>query len=257
MRQKVIAGNWKMYKTEQQAAAYLGELMPLVSETPDLVYLAVPFTALTSSVKAVEGSSIIIGAQNMNDATEGAYTGEIAGRMLVSAGAKFVLLGHSERRTFFHEDNAFINKKVLRALQEGIQPILCVGETLDQREANQTTEVLEGQLKACLEGVTPEQLAKFIIAYEPVWAIGTGETATTKQAEEAHRSIRAMIGQQWSLEAAEQVMLIYGGSVKPNNAPQFMEKPDIDGLLVGAAALKADSFSQIINYRSFIKGHEE
>ncbi len=253
VRQKVIAGNWKMYKTNQQATAYLRELMPLVSQASHSIYLAVPFTAIESSVQETEGTNIVIGAQNMNDATEGAYTGEIAGAMLVSVGAKFVLLGHSERRTIFHEDDQFINKKVLRALESNLQPILCVGETLAQREANQTSDVLESQLKNCLEGVSPEQLAKMIIAYEPIWAIGTGETATPEQAEEAHRTLREIIGQHWSQEASEQITLIYGGSVKPANAPQLMERPDIDGLLVGAASLKTDSFSQIVNYQPMVE----
>lgn len=256
VRQKVIAGNWKMYKTNQQASAYFQELVPLVSETEDLIYLAVPFTAIEAAVQATEGTNIVIGAQNMNDASEGAYTGEIAASMLVSTGAKFVLLGHSERRMIFHEDDTFINKKVLRALQADLQPVLCIGETLAQREANQTIDILESQLKGCLQDVTPEQLAKMIIAYEPVWAIGTGETATPEQAEEAHRSLREMIGQHWTLEVSEQITLIYGGSVKPNSAPLLMECPDIDGVLVGAAALKSDSFSQIVNYRSLIKETE-
>ncbi len=248
-RPTVIAGNWKMYKTIDEAKAFVETLAPLIGKSQATVYLAVPFTAIQPAAKYAEelGAPITIGAQNMNDASEGAFTGEIAARMLKDAGAHFVILGHSERRHIFQETNAFINKKVKRALEDSLQPILCVGETLDQREAGETEAVLKEQLTGSLEGVLPEELVKMIIAYEPVWAIGTGKVAHPDDAQSAHAFIRGVIEEGWGKEAADRIVIQYGGSVKPENADDLLAQPDVDGLLVGGASLSADSFSKIIN----------
>jgi triosephosphate isomerase len=244
-REIVIAGNWKMHKTTDEAVAYVKELIPLVEGVKAKVYLAVPFTAIYSVAEAAKGSNVVIGAQNMNDATEGAFTGEIAARMLLDAGAQFVILGHSERRHVFGEDNAFVNRKVKRALEEKIQPILCIGETLEQREADKTEEVLKSQLLESLSEV--ESLENVIIAYEPVWAIGTGVTATPDQAQEAHAFCRSVIESEWGKSAAKEIVIQYGGSVKPDNAKTLLDQADIDGLLVGGASLTPEIFSQIVN----------
>lgn len=254
-RQPVIAGNWKMYKSIEEGVAFVKALIPLISFSEDLpessqpkVYLAVPFTCIKAIGKAARGSRIVVGAQNMNDASEGAFTGEIAARMLKEVGARFVILGHSERRIYFHEDNACINRKVKRALTDGLQPILCVGETLELYEAGKSKETVEKQLAECLAGLSAEQIASCIIAYEPVWAIGSGRTATPEMAQQIHHACRQFIQNQWGADVAEKVVIQYGGSVKPQNAAQLMEQKDIDGLLVGGASLSLDLFSQIVNY---------
>lgn len=248
-RSTVIAGNWKMYKTIDEARAFVETLAPLIEKSQATVYLAVPFTAIQPTVKVVEklGAPISIGAQNMNDATEGAFTGEIAARMLKDAGAQFVILGHSERRHLFHETNAFINKKVKRALEEAIQPILCVGETLEHREGGETETVLRDQLLGSLEGISRDAILKLMIAYEPVWAIGTGKVAHPSDAQAAHAFLRHVIADNWEKEVADQIVIQYGGSVKPENAAELLAQPDVDGLLVGGASLSAESFSKIIN----------
>lgn len=246
-RSVIIAGNWKMYKTIEEAVAFVKELIPLVEHHAALVYLAVPFTAIKSVADAAKGSPLMIGAQNMNDASEGAFTGEIAGKMLKDAGAKFVILGHSERRRFFHETNSFINKKIKRALLDNLQVILCIGETRDQREAGKTHEVLAAQIDEGLEGITEEQLERVILAYEPVWAIGMPQPADADTAEEAQAFCRKKIGEKWGEKSAEQMVIQYGGSVKPDNAKEFLDQPDIDGLLVGGASLSVEDFSKIIN----------
>jgi len=241
-RAPLIAGNWKMYKTVEEALSFFDTLLEKRLGNP--VYIAVPFTAIEACAVKTKGSFICIGAQNMNDASEGAFTGEIAAPMLQEAGASFVLLGHSERRHIFHEDNAFINKKVLKALESNLKPVLCVGETIEEREANQTEEVLEKQLKECLEGASfVEGVA---VAYEPVWAIGTGKAATKEIAEEAHTFVRKVLEEIWGEENGQKVPLLYGGSVKVENAKDFLEQPHIDGLLVGGASLDAESFTKII-----------
>jgi triosephosphate isomerase len=248
-RPLVIAGNWKMYKTIDEALRFVETLAPLITKSQATVYLAVPFTAIRPAASLVEelGASITIGAQNMNDAAEGAFTGEIAARMLTEAGARFVILGHSERRHLFHESNDTINKKVKRALESALQPVLCIGETLEEREAGETEAVLREQLTGSLEGISAEELSKMIIAYEPVWAIGTGKVARPDDAQTAHAFVRGVIAQIWGEEAAERIVIQYGGSVKPENADELLEQPDVDGLLVGGASLSPDSFSQIIN----------
>lgn len=249
-RSTIVAGNWKMYKTIEEAVDYVKELAPMVQESPVQVYIAVPFTAIKQVAEQTQGGKIIIGAQNMNDATEGAFTGEIAGRMLKDAGAQFVIIGHSERRHIFNEDNAFINRKVKRALADGLQPILCIGETLEEREAGKTEEVLETQLTQSLADINKEQMGNMIIAYEPVWAIGTGKTATPEQAQEIHQFCRGIIEKMYNKTIANKTVILYGGSVKPENAKALMDKPDIDGVLVGGASLKIESFSQIVNYQT-------
>lgn len=246
-RPVVIAGNWKMYKTIEEAVKFIEELTPLVKNSSARIYLAVPFTIIKSAADAAKDSNIVIGAQNMNDASEGAYTGEIAGKMLKDAGAKFVILGHSERRRLFHETDSFINKKVKRAVLDDLEVIFCVGETREQREAEKTHEVLTNQLVEGLEGITSQQLENIILAYEPVWAIGMSQAATSDTAEEAQAFCRKVIGEKWEEKAAERMVIQYGGSVKPDNAKEFLDQPDIDGLLVGGASLSVQDFAKIIN----------
>lgn len=235
-------GNWKMHKTEKETIAFIEELAPLVAASNVKVYLAVPFTVISSAVRAAEKTNIIIGAQNMNDAQKGAFTGEIAACMLKAAGAEFVLLGHSERRHIFKESDEFINSKVLRALKDDLMPILCVGETEQQREENQTEEVLIRQLHEGLKKV--ENFEKLMIAYEPVWAIGTGKTATAEIAQKAHHFIRKNLKEAFNVSI--HVPILYGGSVKPENIKELVKEQDIDGALVGGASLEAKVFYKII-----------
>lgn len=249
-RPHVIAGNWKMYKTIQETEDFIRELNPLVAESDASVYLSVPFTAIHAASEAAQGTNILIGAQNMNDASEGAFTGEIAGTMLVEAGAKFVIIGHSERRHIFGETNDFINKKVKRALSDELIPIVCIGETLEQRDSGATEEVLKEQITQSLADISSEEMDKVLIAYEPVWAIGTGKTATPDHAQEVHVFIRETIKELWGEEDSQKIVIMYGGSVKPNNARHLMEQPDIDGLLVGGASLSVESFSHIVNFQN-------
>lgn len=246
MRQKLVVGNWKMYKTQSEAESFFADLLPRVKDiTAVKVWLAVPYTLIESSAAQTSGSHIVIGAQNMNDASQGAFTGEIAGRMLKEAGAQFVILGHSERRRLFNESDQLINRKVKRALECDLQPILCVGESPQERQQNKTFEVLETQLKAGLADIAPEQLPNIVVAYEPVWAIGTGETASPAQAQEVHAFIRKYFAGV-SEDIPAQMTVIYGGSVQPDNAASLMDQPDIDGLLVGGASLSAELFTQIL-----------
>ncbi len=249
-RQKVIAGNWKMHKNLDEAMQFFKEIMPIVNECSDKVYIAAPFTHLKTLCDNFKSSNLVIGAQNMNDASKGAFTGEISAFMLKDVGAKFVLLGHSERRHIFGESNEFINKKVKRALTDNLQPVLCIGETLEERESGHMKDVLQSQLEDCLNSVTADQLNKMLIAYEPVWAIGTGVTATAEQAEEAHRFTRKLIENKWGKDISDLIPILYGGSVTPDNVKILMEQVDIDGVLVGGASLKSDSFAKIINYQT-------
>lgn len=246
-RKVVIAGNWKMNKTIEEAKTLIKEFSIMIKDAPNPVYLAVPFTAIYALSLQSPSPQIVIGAQNMSDAPEGALTGEISGRMLVEAGARFVLLGHSERRHLFGESSQLVNRKVKRALQEGVEPLLCIGETIEQRNANQTEKVLREHLTQSLEGITSDQLQKIIIAYEPVWAIGTGKNATPEQAQEMLAFCRKLISEKWGAQTAAKITLLYGGSVTPENACTLMEQTDIDGLLIGGASLKADSFARIVN----------
>lgn len=250
VRQKIIAGNWKMYKTIAEAVDFVKNLIPLIKESPVSVYLAVPFTVIKPAADQAKGSSIFIGAQNMNDASEGAFTGEIAARMLKDAGAQFVILGHSERRHLFHESSELVNKKVRKALSEGLQPIVCIGETASERADGATEKVLQEQLLQSLAGVSALEMKHVILAYEPVWAIGTGQAATPEDAEAMHRFCRKCIADVWGEDVSQQIVIQYGGSVKPANAKAFMDKEDVDGLLVGGASLTLDTFSNIIHYHS-------
>lgn len=245
-RQKIIAGNWKMHKTAHEAVEFIHKLAPTLTRTSAKVFLAAPFTTLQAAVSAAAGMHIWIGAQNMHDASEGAFTGEISARMLRDIGVHFVILGHSERRSLFHETNEWINRKVRRALAEDLVPLLCIGETLEQREEGKTEEVLCRQLEECLHAVSQEEMKRVIIAYEPVWAIGTGKAATAEIAEDTHKACRAFIAKKWGHELAHHTSLLYGGSVKPETSAALLSKPNIDGLLIGGAALDVATFSRII-----------
>jgi triosephosphate isomerase (TIM) len=244
----LIVGNWKMYKTSAEARAFVSALSPLIATAQRRTLLAVPFPAIEAAVDAAKGSKIAIGAQNMHDQSEGAFTGEVSARMLKGSGASFVILGHSERRQFFAETDAFIHRKVLRALQDGLMPILCIGEMPHERDSGKHELVLKHQLEECLKGMTPEQAGRIVIAYEPIWAIGTGKTATPEIAQAVHSFIRNWLESRFGVESAEKISLLYGGSVKPDNISSLMAQADIDGVLVGGASLEAKSFAQIVNY---------
>lgn len=253
VRPKMIVGNWKMYKTIQEAAEFVKRLPALVDESSAAVGLAVPFTALMIAADVARGTPIRIGAQNMYDAENGAFTGEISALMLRDAGAQFVLLGHSERRNLFQESNTLINRKVKRALGNGLQVILCVGETLDQYAAGETASVITSQLTNCLEGVAADDVRHIIIAYEPVWAIGTDKTATPEIAAKVHHMCREYCARKFGRDYSDNMQILYGGSVKPENAKDLLIQPEIDGLLVGGASLSLDSFVKIVNTCPFNK----
>ena len=247
-RRKIVAGNWKMNMTPSEAVKLVEELKPLVvSEDVDVVF-CVPAIDIVPVVEAAKGSNIEVGAENMYFEEKGAYTGEISAAMLVDAGVKYVILGHSERRDYFKEDDALLNKKVKKAFEAGLTPILCCGETLEQREMGITLDWIRTQIKSDLVGVSEEQVASMVIAYEPIWAIGTGKTATSDQAEEVCGAIRECIKEIYDEATAEAVRIQYGGSVNAGNAAELFAKPDIDGGLVGGASLKPD-FGKIVNYK--------
>ncbi|MBX7065942.1 MAG: triose-phosphate isomerase [Parachlamydiales bacterium] len=241
-----VIGNWKMYKTARQATDYIEALLPLIDGTKVNVYLAVPYTSIHPAVQYAKETPVIIGAQNMNDSREGAFTGEIAGLMLKEAGAAFVLLGHSERRNVFKEDDAFIHKKLIRAFQDDIQPVLCIGETADHHGKGKTQEVLQDQLEGALKGVPKEEASKLIVAYEPVWAIGSGKTPTAAQIQEAHGFIRDLLCELFGKKIGEGIPILYGGSVKPENVFEIGDEKDVDGVLVGGASLDPKTFASII-----------
>ena len=246
-RRKIVAGNWKMNMTPSQAAALCEELKDLVkSDSVDVVY-CVPAVDIVPVVEAVKGTNVEVGAENMYFEEKGAYTGEISAAMLVDAGVKYVIIGHSERRDYFKEDDALLNKKVKKAFEAGLTPILCCGESLEQREMGVTMDWIRFQIKSDLVGITADQVKEMVIAYEPIWAIGTGKTATTEQAEEVFKGIRDCIAEMYDAATAEAVRIQYGGSVNAANAAELFGQPDIDGGLVGGASLKAD-FGKIVNY---------
>lgn len=247
MRTPIIAGNWKMNKTVGQATEMARLLEEKVANSSVDVVICAPFTSL-SALSALGLNKVKIGAQNMYFAEEGAFTGEISAAMLVDVGCEYVILGHSERREIFKEDDELVNKKVLKALEAGLKPILCVGETLEERQAGQTENIVVDQTTKALAGVTAEQLANVVIAYEPIWAIGTGETSTGEDANQVIMAIRANLVKLYTTELAEQVRIQYGGSVKAENIAEFMAKPDIDGALVGGASLTVKDFVGIIEY---------
>lgn len=246
-RKKIVAGNWKMNMTPSQAVALCNELKDLVvSDKVDVVY-CVPAIDIVPVVEAVKGTNVAVGAENMYFEEKGAYTGEISAEMLVDAGVKYVIIGHSERRGYFKEDDALLNKKVKKAFEAGLTPILCCGESLEQRETGVTMDWIRLQIKSDLAGVTADQVKKMVIAYEPIWAIGTGKTASTEQAEEVCKGIRACVAEMYDAATADAVRIQYGGSVNPKTAPDLFAQADIDGGLVGGASLKAD-FGKIVNY---------
>ncbi|MCR5427260.1 MAG: triose-phosphate isomerase [Lachnospiraceae bacterium] len=246
-RRKIVAGNWKMNMTPSEAVKLAEDLKDLVkSDSVDVVY-CVPAIDIVPVVKAVEGTNVSVGAENMYFEEKGAYTGEISAAMLKDAGVKYVIIGHSERRDYFKEDDALLNKKVKKAFEAGLTPILCCGESLEQREMGVTMDWIRLQIKSDLVGVTAEQVASMVIAYEPIWAIGTGKTATTEQAQEVCKGIRDCIAEVYDDATAASVRIQYGGSVNAGNAAELFAQPDIDGGLVGGASLKPD-FGKIVNY---------
>lgn len=252
-----VIGNWKMYKTAREATDYIEALSPKVAKCKANIFLAVPYTSIASAAHYAKDTNIVVGAQNMNDSREGAFTGEIAGLMLKEAGAAFVILGHSERRHIFGETDAFINRKVLRALQDDLIPVLCVGETWKEREAGKTEAVLKKQIETALEGVPKEDASRLILAYEPVWAIGSGKAATPAMAEEAHTFCRKSLEEIFGKKKAASLSILYGGSVKPENVGALMARKDVDGVLVGGASLDPDALAQIAINCSKKKEKEE
>lgn len=247
MRVPLIAGNFKMFKTVSETVAYITDLRSLVKDVRGVdIVIAPPFTAIAAAAGAVMDSNIAVSAQNMHWEREGAFTGEVSAGMLREAGARYVIIGHSERRTLFGETNTTVNKKAHAALAGGLVPIVCIGETLEQRDRNETLAVLDRQIKEGLDGLTGEQLSGMVLAYEPVWAIGTGRNATPAQAGEAHHHIRQRLKQWFGVEASDRCRVLYGGSVKPDNIAKLAAQPDVDGALVGGASLDAKSFFAII-----------
>ena len=246
-RRKIIAGNWKMNMTPTEAKALVELLKPLVDNPEVDVVYCVPAIDIVPVVEAVKGTNVEVGAENMYIEEKGAFTGEIAPNMITDAGAKYVIIGHSERREYFKESDEFLNKKVLKAFEHNLTPILCCGETLEQREAGVTLDWIRLQIKSDLLGVSAQQAASMVIAYEPIWAIGTGKTATSDQAEEVCKAIRDLIAEIYDTDTAEKIRIQYGGSMNAGNCAELLAKPDIDGGLIGGASLKAD-FGKIVNY---------
>ena len=248
MRRKVIAGNWKMNMLPNETIQFIEDLAPLVKDTEHEVILCVPYTDLFYALLTAQNTNIKIGAQNMHFAESGAYTGEVSGKMLKSINVEYVIIGHSERRQYFNETDETVNKKVKAAFENGLKPIVCVGETLEQREAGKVEEIITNQTKLALDGLTNEQVQNTIIAYEPIWAIGTGKTATKEDANDAVKAIRKKIAEIYGQNVADGVIIQYGGSVKSSNAKELFSMSDIDGALVGGASLKADEFSKIVGF---------
>lgn len=245
-RSLYVIGNWKMHKTINEAVNFINDFSKSLTDQQH-AYLAVPFTALSPSAKIAEqNGSLHIGAQNMHDVSEGAFTGEVSAMMLKEAGASFVLLGHSERRQYFNESNAFINAKIKKALSEGIQPVLCIGESIEERESGKTMDILNTQLSECLDGVDAEAMASIVIAYEPVWAIGSGLSASPEIAQETASSIREQLSAIYSKDISDLTSLLYGGSVKVENVNAYVNEKDIDGVLVGGASLNEKVFAEIV-----------
>jgi len=251
VRTPLIAGNWKLFKTIGEATAFVTALKPLIADVHGVEVVVAPvFTALSSVAVAVAGSPIRVAAQDCYWEEEGAFTGEVAPKLLKDAGCSHVIIGHSERRQYFGETDETVNRKTKAALAAGLTVLLCVGETLTQREAGETFSVIEAQVTGGLQGLSPEELKQSVIAYEPVWAIGTGRTASDEQAQQVHAFIRQLIAKLYSQVDADQIRILYGGSVKPENIKGLMAQADIDGALVGGASLKADSFAAIVCFKS-------
>jgi len=250
LRRALIAGNWKMHMTVEDARELAIRVAEAAKDATDRdVLIAPPFTAIGAVAAAVAESAVTVAAQNVCWEEKGAFTGEISPVMLKDQGATAAIIGHSERRQIFQENDALINQRVAGALRFGLAVVFCIGETLDERESGQTLSVLEEQIRGGLKGVAGAEMADVVIAYEPVWAIGTGKTASTEQAQEAHAFIRRLLQELYEKDVAEQARILYGGSVKPANIDELMAQPDIDGALVGGAALDAESFGRIINYK--------
>ena len=249
-RKPLIAGNWKMFKTQDEAAETARQLVAKTAGTVDVeVMIAPPFTALSHVADIIRNSPVALGAQNLYWEKEGAFTGEISPSMLVAAGCRYVIIGHSERRQYFNETDETVNNKIKSAVSYGLIPVLCIGETEIEREAEQTFSVLDRQMKVGLEGLMAESLASLVIAYEPVWAIGTGKAATAEMAQEVHAFIRSWMEKNYGNPLAKAIRILYGGSVKPDNVKELMRQPDLDGALVGGASLAADTFSQLVHYQ--------
>ena len=248
MRKKVIAGNWKMNKLPNETLEFIEMLIPKVKDTDKEVIVCVPYTDLFYALLSAQNTNIKIGAQNMHWEDKGAYTGEISGEMLKAIGVQYVIIGHSERRQYFAETDETVNKKIKKAFECGLKPIVCVGETLEQRKKNETENIITSQVEKALKDISPDNVKEMIVAYEPIWAIGTGKTATAEDANNVIKSIRAKIADLYNEEIAQEVIIQYGGSVKPANAKELFETSDIDGGLVGGASLNAEDFAKIINY---------
>ncbi|HHT95212.1 MAG TPA: triose-phosphate isomerase [Clostridia bacterium] len=249
MRKKVIAGNWKMNKTPSETAAFITELSDKVKQTKDIVICAVPFVCIPAALKASKRTKIKIAAQNMHYEDKGAFTGEVSAKMLVDLGVQYVIIGHSERRQYYNETDATVNRKVLKAIKAGLKPIICVGESLEQRETGVTADFVRYQVGYALNGVSSEDMKNIVIAYEPIWAIGTGKTATNEQANEVCRTIRQALNEKYGRKVANATYIQYGGSVNVKNAAELFSMSDIDGGLVGGASLKSDDFCKIVNYK--------
>ena len=245
-RKTVIAGNWKMNKTPSEARELVSALIPLVKDAKCDVVVCTPAVDFAAVSEVIKGTNIKLGAENMHWKESGAYTGELSAAMLKESGVEYVILGHSERRQYFGETDATVNQRVLAAVKAGLTPIICVGEKKEEREAGYTNALVTYQTQIALSGLTADEVKHVVIAYEPVWAIGTGKTATADQAQEIHAFIRKTIADKYGKEVAENTSILYGGSCKPSNAAELFAKPDVDGGLIGGAALKADSFMGII-----------
>ncbi len=249
-RTPMIAGNWKMFKTCPEAVNNARTLVSLVSDVDDVeIMIAPPFTALTGVFDVISQSAIHLGAQNLHWEVEGAFTGEISGKMIYSAGCRYVIIGHSERRQYFGEIDERVNRKINAALDAHLLPVICVGESESERESEKTFSVLDKQMQKGVEGLTLDQMGSAVIAYEPVWAIGTGKTATPQQAQEVHEHLRNFLANRFDETTAQNIRILYGGSVKPGNIGELMSLPDIDGALVGGASLDPETFSKIIKYK--------
>lgn len=247
MRKKIIAGNWKMNKTVVEAAGLARSIADEVGEVSDpLILICPPFTALTEVAMALKDSEIQVGGQNMHAEKSGAFTGEVSAEMLLTSGCSHVILGHSERRALFSETSAVVNAKTITALVAGLIPVVCVGETLEQREAGTTNQIIEEQIGGSLDSLSEDDMLRTVIAYEPAWAIGTGKTATPEMAEEVHVYIRGLLAEKYSQEIADEVSILYGGSVKPANSPDLFARENIDGALIGGASLMAELFVPIV-----------
>ena len=244
-----MAGNWKMYKTPAETKAFFDAFLPLVAEAKHCeIAICPPYVNIAAAVESTRGTRVGVGAQNLYWKNEGAFTGEISGPMIKATGAEWVIIGHSERRQFFGETDATVLERTKAALAAGLKPIVCVGERLEEREAGRTDEVLTEQFNGGIAPLDAESFAKIVIAYEPVWAIGTGKTATPDMAADAHRSLRALVTAKYGAEAGAAIRILYGGSVKPDNVKNLMAQPEIDGALVGGASLEAGSFASIVNF---------